>query len=881
MRVLFYIEPHPLRDEKTHFHSVAKGFLPLLSNSPQIDARMFANRATFSLIKESITPHEKHLIHSTNEEEEIFDRYNVNWLSEGIPVWLDLMAGTGKVSEDYQRVLKRIWQRFPFDIIVHWGENGAVTEFIKDRAITRIAMELGCTRPPFLDTVVMDPYGTNGAGVVPKLSITDIRDIVGGIPMSRQEALLAYSQSIEAKPYAQQFQPLPGDCIHRISKAKKLAFLPLQLFDDANLLRFSPYDTLSDVVLDTVPKLVTAGYTVIITPHPATRHRPQGAYTTAMAKAALSDWAEGVIWLEPGSERPENSQLISMCDVVLTVNSSVGFEALYFDKPVVVLGEAVYKPRDLFPTLDDFLEGRFDHAAYLQGIGWLRRFFLGGYLQPQRVRSEISTFERLIALMDRLYRHQGDNPAAVARGFWEVTSPSIQTHAESLAFSGKSEPGNQEFHAPRIPDNKPNTEIQRELEDKIAPWIPATRRLITQTELNTTQTFTRWLNETLATPGGIEKIVITGNILNPEHYLDLHPDVKRAGIDPLTHYVLYGLGEKRAPQARLPGVTQQELVENLSTAADFLLSMGSDYLADHPLEAEESALREKDLKQLRDQIARSGRRIAVVAHLYYRDLVPDILERLQMIPEAFDLIVTMPTWGARRIEEMVRKVYPAAAFYRAANRGRDIGPFCDLLPVLMSKNYDAVLKIQTKRGYYVAGKLRPELGDLWREEAFDALLGSRERISAILDAFRSRQHLTMVGPEPHYLGLKEYPYHDQGVLSQLVLGEAEAEGFFAGTMFWVRPHCLQPLVDELKLSITSFAPETGTNDGALAHLIERLFGHAASAAGWVMSAPLTPDAPLNEKPEPLAIKMHVRMEQALQNKRAPMASSTRKGALAW
>lgn len=880
MRVLFYIEPHPLRDEKIHFHSVAKNFLPLLSNSPQLDARMFANRATFAQIKDSLAPHEKRLIRPTDQEEAIFDRYNLNWLSEGIPIWLELMAGTGKVSEDYQEVLERIWQRFPFDVIVHWGENGAVTRFIKDRAITRIAMELGCTRPPFLDSLVMDPYGTNGAGLVPKLSIAELRDIVGGVPMSRQEAVLAYSQSIEAKPYAQQFQPLPGDFTHRISRAEKLAFLPLQLFDDANLLRFSPYETLSDVVLDVVPKLATAGYTTIITPHPATKHRPQGAYTASMAKAAVSEWADRVIWLELGAERPENSQLIAMSDVVLTVNSSVGFEALYFDKPVVVLGDAVYKPRDLFPTLDDFLAGRFDHAAYLEGTGWLRRFFLGGYLQSQRVRSDVSTFERLVGLIDRLYRLHGDDPVAVAKGFWQVISPAAQTYAESLAFDGKSEPGNQEFASPSNVA-KPGTSFQPVIAPGSVQWIPAARCLLAHTGFDAIETFTAWLQESVSTPSGLEAVVASGNVFNPEHYLALYPDVENAGMEPLAHYVLHGLGEKRSPHRRLPGVTQEELVKHLTAAADFLLSMDGNPLGDYPLDTDESALRDKDLAQVRNQLAQSNRRIAVVAHLYYRDLVPEMLERLRAIPEAFDLIVTLPTWGTRRIEAMVREVYPDAVFYHAANRGRDIGPFVDLLPVLLDKDYDAVLKIQTKRGYYVAGKLRPELGDLWREESFDALLGSEERVGAILDAFSTQPDLTMVGPAPHYLGLEDYPYHDQGMLAQMALGEAEADGFFAGTMFWVRPRCLQPLVDTLELSMTSFAPETGANDGALAHLIERLFGHAASAAGRIMAAATDPDLPLSESPEPLAIKMHERMEQALKEKRARLAKVTSRGALAW
>lgn len=878
MRVLFYVEPHPIRDTLIHFKDIARDFLPLLSTGPKLDTRLFANSATLDEIKVNLAPYQKRLIRPTPEDEAVFAQYARPWTSDGIPAWLDLMAGVGQVTDDYEQVLERIWRRFPFDVIIHWGENGAITRFIGDRTITRIAMELGCTRPPFLDSIVMDPYGTNGAGMVPRLSITDLRDIVGGKTMSRHEALLAYSENLEARPYEQQFQPLRGDLLARTAGVEKLAFLPLQLFDDANLLRFSPYATLSDVVLDVVPKLAAAGYTTIITPHPASKHRPHGAFSTAAAKAELRPWAGQVIWLDPGEERPPNAQLIALSDVVVTVNSSVGFEATYFDKPVVVLGEAIYKPKGLFPTLEGFLAGNFDHAAYMEGIGWLRRFFLGGYLQGKNIRSDVSSFEHRIGQLDWLWRHHRNNPVAVARGFWQVTSPSHQTYAESAAFAGQSVAGQQEFIQPVVPAmpavSRPETGNLKNI-----CWQPVARCLVTYSQAANIEQFTSWLDEKLSTIEGLTDVVTAGEIVVSQEYLELHEDVERADVDPLVHFVHRGLIEQRKPRKRLPGVTQDQFRNDLlSAASDVLSPNAKSALTQYPLDTEDSTRRTESLARIRDGLTSSTRRIAVVAHLYYRDLVPEILDRLRAIPEEFDLIVTLPDWGSRRIEEMVRQTHPNALFYHAANRGRDIGPFIDLLPMLIDKGHEAVLKIQTKRGYYLAGRLRPELGDLWREESFDALLGNPGRVGAILRAFRADPDLAMIGPEPHYLGLADYPYHDGGALAQAVLDKAPEEGFFAGTMFWVRPAALRPLVDSLALSITSFAAETGANDGALAHLVERLFGHAATAAGGVIGASTDPSVPLVDPLLPLAVKMHERIEQALKDKRA---GAKVKGALAW
>src|SRR5690606_577085 len=112
-----------------------------------------------------------------------------------------------------------------------------VTRFIEERPVTRVAMELGCTRSPFLQSVAMDPFGTNGAALTSRLTIKDICQAVNGARMSHHEAILAYSQDMSAKPYEQQFLPMPHELAEAVRQSQRLVFLPLQLYDDANLLR--------------------------------------------------------------------------------------------------------------------------------------------------------------------------------------------------------------------------------------------------------------------------------------------------------------------------------------------------------------------------------------------------------------------------------------------------------------------------------------------------------------------------------------------------------------------------------------------------------------------------------------------------------------------
>ena len=886
MRVLIYAEPFPVRDTMHHFDDIIRKFLAALTVPSAADFRVFGNKASFEKVGEkALAPVAARIIRATAAEESLFESYMQPWQSGGSDAWLQLMAGEGAISESTLQVLRRIWSVFPFEAIVHWGENGAITRFLDEYPVTRVAMELGCTRPPFLDSIVMDPFGTNGAGVIPKLSVADLRSIVDNRPMSRHEALFSFSQNISAQAYTEQFKPLPVELSLRLPR-ERLVFLPLQLFDDANLLRFSPYKSIKDVVLDVVPKLAEKGYTTLIKPHPAARHRKGAEVANSIARSYLRPWDSHVIWTDQICDVP-NARLMALADFTVTVNSSVGFEALYFDAPVVVLGDAVYKPKGLFPTLEAMLDGHFDRAAYLDGIGILRRFMLGGYLQPEKTRHDASAFASRIAQIAYLYRLHSGDPVAFARGFWHIVGPAQQAFAQSSMLRGNSVPGQAEFGLPALAAELVKADAEAAVTTAVAPsqiaraYRPIVRRLVAQAHADSVDSFVDWLTPLWATPEGQAQVITVGKFVDPEYYLTKNPDVKAVGMGPVAHFAASGLAELRSPRASLPGVSAAQSFEALKLAAEHLSTQPS--LSEFALSPAETESRQTQLDALRGAVAQSSNRIAVVAHLYYTDLVPQILAKLANIPESFDLIVTLPDWGARRTIDLVRAAYPAAVFYHAANRGRDIGPFMDVLPALIGR-YDAVLKIQTKQGYYRAGRLVPEFGKIWRDEALAALLGSPERVSVILNALRAETARQLIGPAPYLLSLADYPYHDNGVLADELLSEtllggkrSEVDAFFAGTMFWLRPECLHSLTE---INLPHFAPEDGGNDGALAHLVERMFGHAAGQIGRLAGAPVDPAAALILDPQPTTIKMDAYLT-AQQEQRRLLAAENGRGVLIW
>lgn len=936
MRILIYVEPHPIRGTRTHFVDVAARFIPLLRRRDLADVRMFVNQATAALIGPKLDDISRaSLITMSDEEERALRRFDGPWSRPAIETWRDLLAG-GPTADIYCAMLERVARLFPFNAIVHWGENGAVARFAAERSIARVAMELGCTRKPFCETVVMDPFGTNGSAVVPKLDADDLCAIVDSNDMPASEALLAFSENLDTLPYEQRFSRASFELPTRRGATRgPVAFFPLQLYDDANLLLFSPYSSLGEAAADIVPRLVAAGYTVIVKPHPAARHRPNGMLENTIARERLERWSEKVIWLDDA--QAANARIIEISDLVVTVNSSVGFEALYFDKPVVVMGSAIYKPQGVFPDLSEAINEQYDRDAYRRRIGWLRRFMLGGYLVPDDGQLKETELIHRILTLTELKARCGDDARTLARDYWRSYSPAQTRRALTIAFAGRCPPGQSDIRPADPPAGASATGDRAFLDAALSSWWARSPQVANpEAELAKAwasasgreaflrsidlvdEVFYRRTYPDLATAGGdlvahyaaygwrekrrpraaisqdsardilgalraaaerqatlmssvadvraaIEASAADGpaefrawleavwsdrtrrvdairlsDVVDAEFYRATYADVAAARVDPVKHFSLNGLFEGRRASARAPALSSGALREELARAGDRLFAECARLRGEDPLGEEEASRLRRDLESLRRTLEPGRGRIAVVAHLYYRDVASEILDALDVMPEAFDLVVSLPQWGARTIREMVRERHPDAFCFTAPNRGRDIGPFLEVMRALEDLDYDAVLKLQTKRGYFLAGRMKPELGALWRREALGALLPDRAGVARILAEMRTNDRLTMIGPSPFWLPLRKYPYHDGGRLARLALGrnvDVLAGGFFAGTMFWLRPSCIRPLLAKpLALGLDCFPREDGQSDATIAHAVERLFGQCAAAGGEIAMA---------------------------------------------
>jgi hypothetical protein len=234
-------------------------------------------------------------------------------------------------------------------------------------------------------------------------------------------------------------------------------------------------------------------------------------------------------------------------------------------------------------------------------------------------------------------------------------------------------------------------------------------------------------------------------------------------------------------------------------------------------------------------------RLGVHAHIYHSELVPELAARLSRLPPDSSVFVTAvtdgPSAGSEDPPQSIERHIPRATLVRVPNRGRDIWPFMMLLRDGAFRDFDIVLKIHTKTSPNL--QPAPIAGAAWRRRMLFELLGSKPAIRAIVGRFAETPDLGLIGAAglrvPSYLlSRREALGSNSSAVRQLARRAGinpVTTDFFAGSMFWVRPRALEPLL-RLNLSAADFPPEQGQVDGTLQHALERLFVAAAECCGF-------------------------------------------------
>ncbi len=239
----------------------------------------------------------------------------------------------------------------------------------------------------------------------------------------------------------------------------------------------------------------------------------------------------------------------------------------------------------------------------------------------------------------------------------------------------------------------------------------------------------------------------------------------------------------------------------------------------------------------------------MLLHVYFLDLVPEIFDQLRHIPVAYDLIVTNSS-GFRVPVEGDLGLLRNHRVLDIPNRGRDIWPTLAAVNCGILDPYLLILKIHTKQSAWRAA--HAELsgdGELWRQGLIDELLGRRENVVEILNAFREDPCLGVVTADGSVLG-PEFWGDNQRNTAELARRlemdvDEDALEFPAGSVYWCRGLVLQGL-RSAGLIEADFEDEAGQVNGTTAHAVERLVGlvtrggRAARRRAIGRAAPRTP-----------------------------------------
>ena len=228
-------------------------------------------------------------------------------------------------------------------------------------------------------------------------------------------------------------------------------------------------------------------------------------------------------------------------------------------------------------------------------------------------------------------------------------------------------------------------------------------------------------------------------------------------------------------------------------------------------------------------------KMAVVAHLFYREETEAILKLLGKLSFEFDLYVSVPVEKSEWVKNLLDEMFPGKKITLRVvpNRGYDIAPFVcmfgDVYP-----SYDLVLKLHTKKSphrLWLKG---------WGEYLMRNLAGSPEIIDSTLRMFEEDKTLGLVYPEaiaPLKAGLEDPLPSDWdscvalAARLELPLPEKSQLRFPAGSMFWFRPRALAQLFG-LGLTFEDFpGGKAIRRNGTLAHAIERLLVLMAKKQG--------------------------------------------------
>lgn len=356
MKILFYVEPHPIRNELTHHRAILLGkwgkkVLNWANNNQLGDheVRIACHQLAYQDVQKHLPNLTPYLMPTNFAEETQIHQNLVLWGTHGVSLWENLMRGeeNEKLSV-YLNYIERIKGDFDFDVVVFWGINGLVSKKVNELGARSIFMELASIRNPFPASIYADSDGVNGFSSVRRLS-KDYIDSKSQLLKSSQQLLDGKIKNVLTSPTLFDkkfdFSPVNFTTSPKIV-SKGTILVPLQIGDDSNILLGSEYSNVCAFVADVLEIFKDKDYTLVFKPHPGAKSRGGVVFNDHYAAKQLVECEDNCFWYEEEVPKENYLSFIRQFSAVITINSSLGFEAMILGVPVFALGEAIYFTHD-------------------------------------------------------------------------------------------------------------------------------------------------------------------------------------------------------------------------------------------------------------------------------------------------------------------------------------------------------------------------------------------------------------------------------------------------------------------------------------------------------------------------------------------------------
>jgi rhamnosyltransferase len=239
-----------------------------------------------------------------------------------------------------------------------------------------------------------------------------------------------------------------------------------------------------------------------------------------------------------------------------------------------------------------------------------------------------------------------------------------------------------------------------------------------------------------------------------------------------------------------------------------------------------------------------GGKIAVVAHVYYVDTLPEFFEIAGNIPCDFDFFISTSSEEHKQHIESDLRSFDCGGRKEVRvveqNRGRDMSSlFITFRAEMLSGDYAWVLRLHSKR----TPQMPWQIGQSFKMHLIENLAASRHFVKSLFDLLEKPDYhnVGVVAPPVVHIGfgtLGHSWFSNRGPLEKIakelainVPLDRDTPVATYGTMYWFRPTALEPMF-RYNWKWEDYNAEPNHIDGGLAHVQERLICYCAQNQGF-------------------------------------------------